>query len=142
MSITHIPYALRQQIAERDRYRCSYCRTAEIIAGDEFVIDHILPEALGGLTEVNNLCLSCWRCNLIKGKRIVGLDPLSNKRERLYHPVNQWWHDHLVWIEGGLLIQGITPTGRATVYTIQLNRPNLVGSRKLWIAAGWHPPRE
>jgi hypothetical protein len=37
MSITHIPYVLRQQIAARDRYRCSYCRTAEIIAGDEFV---------------------------------------------------------------------------------------------------------
>lgn len=142
MSITHIPDALRRQITERDGYRCSYCRTAEKIAGDEFVIDHILPESLGGLTEVHNLCLSCWRCNLIKGKCIVGLDPLSDKRERLYHPVNQHWHDHFAWLEGGLLIQGITPTGRATVYTLQLNRPKLVVSRQLWIAAGWHPPRE
>jgi len=142
MSITPIPDALRRQIAERDRYRCSYCCTAETIVGDDFVIDHILPESLGGLTEAHNLCLACWRCNLIKGKRIVGLDPLSNKRERLYHPVSQYWHDHFTWIEGGLLIQGVTPTGRVTAYTLQLNRPKLVRSRQLWIAAGWHPPQE
>lgn len=142
MSITPIPDTLRRQITERDHYRCSYCRTAEKVAGDEFIIDHILPEALGGLTEAPNLCLACWRCNLIKGKRIVGLDPLSNQLERFYHPVNQQWYDHFVWIEDGLLIQGTTPTGRATVYTLQLNRSRLVESRKLWIAAGWHPPRE
>ena len=142
MSITPIPDTLRRQITERDQHRCSYCRTAEKVAGDEFIIDHILPEALGGLTEAPNLCLACWRCNLIKGKRIVGLDPLSNKLERFYHPVNQQWYDHFVWIEGGRLMRGTTPTGRATVYALQLNRPRLVESRKLWITAGWHPPRE
>lgn len=141
MSSTHISEALRRQIAERDRHLCSYCRTAEKVVGGEFTIDHILPESLNGPTEADNLCLACWRCNLIKGNRIVGLDPLTETRERLYHPVAQRWTDHFAWIEGGLWVQGVTPTGRATVRALRLNRPNLVESRQLWITAGWHPPQ-
>ncbi len=72
MSLTQISATLRRQISERDHYRCCYCRTAEEIIGGEFTVDHIIPESLGGPTAVHNLCLACWRCNLIKGKRIVG----------------------------------------------------------------------
>lgn len=142
MSSTHISLELRQQIAERDHHLCSYCRTAEKIVGGEFTIDHILPESLNGATEVHNLCLACWRCNLIKGNRIVGSHPLSGALERFYHPAEQQWTDHFVWMEAGLFIRGLTPTGRAKVHALRLNRPKLIESRRLWITVGWHPPQD
>ncbi len=142
MSSTYIPVALRRLVTERDRHLCCYCRTAQRIVGGEFTVDHILPEALGGVTEAHNLCTACWRCNLIKGDRIVGRDPLSNQSERLYHPVREQWTDHFAWRDDGLLVTGQTATGRATVSALRLNRAALVESRALWIEAGWHPPAE
>ncbi len=142
MSVTYISSALRRQISEQDRYLCCYCRTAEKIIGGEFTVDHIIPESLGGSSEAHNLCLACWRCNLIKGNRIVGSDPLSEELERSYHPVEQRWLEHFAWVKDALLVQGLTPTGRATVHALLLNRSKLVASRQLWVAADWHPPQE
>ncbi len=141
MSRTYVPVALRRQLDERDRLLCSYCRTAQKVVGGELTVDHIVPEALGGPTALHNLCLACTRCNLLKGDRIVGLDPVTGMLERLYHPVQEQWTDHFAWAEGGVLVQGLTATGRATIQALQLNRVLLVESRKLWIAAGWHPPQ-
>jgi len=43
---------------------------------------------------------------------------------------------------GGLFIVGLTPTGRATVNAIRINRPELVNARRLWIQIGNHPPQD
>ena len=56
------------------------------------------------------------------------------------HAYTQRWTEHFRWEENGLLIVGVTPTGRATVNAVQLNRAPLVNSRRLWVSAGWHPP--
>jgi hypothetical protein len=45
------------------------------------------------------------------------------------------------WTEQGDRIIGLTPTGRATVVTLNLNRPALVKARQLWVTVGWHPPK-
>lgn len=103
MSDTRISAALRQQISERDRHLCSYCRTAEKVVGGELTIDHIIPESLGGPTEIHNLCLVCW--NLIKGNRIIGSAPLTAQLERFYHPVEQQCHEHFTWIDNDLIAQ-------------------------------------
>lgn len=142
MSRTHIPPALRQVVAERSRHRCSYCLTPEDIVGAQFTIDHIIPESLGGATTPDNLCLACWSCNLIKHDRIAALDPETDVMVRLFHPRTQDWSKHFVWQADGLLIVGLTPTGRATVNALKLNRAPLVNARRLWIEAGWHPPSE
>ncbi|HSN76100.1 MAG TPA: HNH endonuclease [Anaerolineae bacterium] len=141
MSRAVISAALRQAVAEASRYRCAYCQTSERIAGAEHTIDHIIPESLGGSTTPDNLCLACWRCNLIKRDRITAIDPQSGYSVRLFHPNRQIWHDHFAWQEHGLLVAGLTPTGRATVNALRLNRASLVRSRQLWIEAGWHPPQ-
>jgi hypothetical protein len=141
MSQTRITPVLRRIVAEKSGYRCSYCLTAEEIVGTLFTVDHIVPESLGGLTTTENLCLSCWSCNLIKSDRIVAIDPLTGETTRIFHPNTQTWSDHFVWEAGGLLIVGLTPTGRATVNGLKLNRPPLVNARRLWIDAGWHPPQ-
>lgn len=44
--------------------------------------------------------------------------------------------------DSGAIIAGLTTHGRATVIALNLNRPALVRSRRLWIRAGWHPPTE
>ncbi|MFQ5592915.1 MAG: hypothetical protein ACE5HA_02075 [Anaerolineae bacterium] len=48
----------------------------------------------------------------------------------------------ILWIEEGAVIQGITATGRATVSALQMNHPDVVAVRRLWVIAGWHPPQD
>lgn len=65
-----IPRRLRFEILRRDHYRCRYCgATAEDAT---LVVDHVLPEALGGLTEAANLVTACTACN--SGKSSVAPD--------------------------------------------------------------------
>lgn len=142
MSGTSISEPLRLEVCERDGFRCAYCKTAARIVAGDMTIDHIVPETLGGPTELDNLCLACWRCNLIKGQRIVGTDPLSGEVVRFFHPAQESWLDHFVWKDDGVIMEGLTPTGRATVDGLKLNRIALKESRELWIGAGWHPPDE
>lgn len=140
MSRTRIPTWLRERVAETARYRCGYCLSREVVVGTPMEVDHLIPEALGGLTEETNLWLACSLCNNHKGDRIAGLDPLSGEVVRLFNPRHQPWCDHFRWTELGDRIVGITPTGRASVVAFKLNRPSLVHARRLWVAVGWHPP--
>jgi hypothetical protein len=60
----------------------------------------------------------------------------------LFHPRQQRWRDHFSWNDDATLIVGLSPSGRATVETLQLNREGLVALRRLLYAAGEHPPPE
>ena len=141
MSRTHIPRTLRAAVAEDDKHLCAYCQSAVAIVGMPFEIDHVIPESLGGLTVRENLCLCCSACNERKSCRTVAIDSLTRKRATLFHPRRQTWSQHFRWIDDGLRIEGLTPTGRATVLALQLNRPILETARRGWISVGWHPPR-
>ena len=140
MSRATITPALRRAVAERSGYRCSYCQTAERLTGSQLTVDHIIPESLGGQTTLDNLCLACWECNLLKHDRIVATDPESGTTVRLFNPNAQLWHEHFTWHMAGILVIGLTPTGRATVNALRLNRPVLVSARRLWVQIGGHPP--
>jgi hypothetical protein len=105
-------------------------------------IDHLIPEALGGLTEEENLWLACSLCNDARGCRIVGADPLTGELVRLFNPRRQVWSEHFRWSGDGSRIVGSTPTGRGTVTTLNLNRPLIVQARLAWVSVGWHPPPE
>ncbi len=133
--------ALQQQVAERSQYRCNYCQSQQRLMGVSLTIDHIVPQSLGGTTELDNLCLACWDCNLIKGDRTMALDTQTGLSTRLFHPNQQEWLEHFRWSDDGSQIIGLTSVGRATVITLKLNRSQLVESRRYWTRAGWHPPR-
>lgn len=135
-----LPSVARREVARRGRHRCSYCQCQEQVVGALFTIDHIIPQALGGSDDLNNLCLACWDCNRLKRTHITGVDPLTKERVALFHPNRQEWEEHFVWADEGRHIVGLTPEGRATVEQLQLNRPILVSARTHWIRAGWHPP--
>lgn len=124
------------------RHRCGYCLTAESIAGTPMQIEHIIPEADGGLTVENNLWLACALCNSHKSDRLAARDDESQTIVGLFNPRMQKWSDHFCWSAEGDTIIGTTATGRATVAALQLNRATLVASRRLWISVGWHPPRD
>ncbi len=138
--MTALTPSLRHEVARRADHRCSYCRSQEEIAGTLFTVDHIIPQALGGRDDLDNLCLACWDCNRLKHTHVTGIDPSSGERVALFDPNHHAWADHFAWDEGGQFITGLTAVGRATVDRLQLNRPILVHARKQWIRAGWHPP--
>ncbi len=86
MSEAHISPALRQRVADAARHRCGYCLTSERAVGAPMQIDHIIPEALGGPSDEENLWLACPLCNAHKGYRVAALDPLTSEVVRLFNP--------------------------------------------------------
>ncbi len=103
-------------------------------------IDHVWPLAEGGSDEPENLCLACELCNQYKWAKTTGIDPQSGNAIELFNPCQQQWTDHFVWSTDGVLIHGLTPSGRATVEALRLNNPLAVTVRRNWVLAGWHPP--
>lgn len=141
MSKKYIPKALRELVIKRAHNRCEYCQTQANPTAMPMEIDHIIPRAMQGQTEENNLCLACTYCNDSKNDRLVGLDAESGKYVGLYNPRIQKWGDHFIWSKNGERITGLTETDRATVFALNLNRPELLRGRKVWVKAGWHPPQ-
>jgi len=142
VSKAYVSKALRARVRAQARQRCGYCLTREDVVGTPMEIEHLQPEALGGLTVEANLWLACSLCNTHKRDRVAALDPDTGELGPLFNPRMQDWQDHFTWSEDGQRIVGVTASGRATVIALQLNRPSLVRARTLWISAGWHPPRD
>jgi hypothetical protein len=107
-----------------------------------FAVEHIDPRSRFGPTTAENLAYACQGCNNPKYNRTHGRDPVSGADVSLFHPRRERWSDHFAWNPDGTLVVGLTPTGRATVETLRLNRDGLVALRRLLYAAGEHPPPE
>jgi hypothetical protein len=137
-----IPAVLRRRISDQAGHRCGYCRSSEEIIGASLEIDHIVPLALGGPTEEENLWLACSQCNEHKSDRTAAIDPQTGELCRLFHPRLQRWNEHFSWSADATRIIGRTSTGRATVVALRLNRSPLVSARAAWVSVGWHPPQE
>jgi hypothetical protein len=107
-----------------------------------FSVEHIEPRSRSGLTTSENLAYSCQGCNNHKYNKAKAPDPVSGEQVPLFHPRRHRWREHFAWSEDGTEVLGLTPTGRATVVALQLNREGLVNLRRLLFAAGEHPPPE
>ncbi len=142
MSGSYISAALRQRVAEVARFRCGYCQTSQHIVGPLLEIDHIVPESKGGTNDEDNLFLACPMCNSHKGARQKTIDPETNHDVPLFNPRTEIWTEHFEWIDDGTVIQGKTPKGRATVAALNMNHPDIITARQLWVIAGWHPPTD
>jgi hypothetical protein len=81
-------------------------------------------------------------CNSHKATRHQATDPETRRIVPLFNPRTQIWAEHFEWAEEGTVIRGKTPTGRATVATLNVNHPDIVAARRLWVIAGWHPPKD
>jgi len=131
---------LRKTVAERAHGCCEYCRSQAQFTMQPFSIEHIMPRIQGGKTILSNLALACQGCNNHKYTKFEGRDPVTGKRVPLYHPREQQWSDHFTWNDDFSLVIGITPTGRATVEELSLNRDGLINLRKILYEVGEHPP--
>lgn len=138
----------RQTVRERARYLCEYCHSPERLSASRFTVDHIIPKSLGGSDELENLALACRRCNERRYNFVAGIDPESQAVVPIFNPRQQTWGEHFSWIDHGVVIQGITPTGRATCTRLDLNDmqypddDSIRATRRLWMQLGLHPPTE
>ena len=136
-----ITEALRQLVTARAQGRCEYCQSPEAYATERFSIEHIQPRTLQGLTVPANLALACQGCNGYKSAQTTGADPETGERVELFHPRRHIWQEHFSWSTDGLYIVGLTPTGRATVALLRINRPPLINLRRALMAIEAHPPQ-
>jgi len=132
----------KNDVVERAKGCCEYCRSQANFAMQSFSVEHIVPRSRDGKTEIKNLALACQGCNNHKYTKTKGRDPVNGDLVPLYHPRVQKWRDHFAWNEDCTLIIGLTPVGRATVEALCLNRDGLVNLRRVLYAMGTHPPAE
>lgn len=88
---------------------------------------------------MDNLALACVSCSLRKEARRSVIDPVSGRKVVLFHPRRQRWLDHFRC--EGVRILGPTPTGRAAVAALQMNRPLILAIREEEARSGRHPPQ-
>lgn len=138
----YIPKSLRQAVEQRANRRCEYCRSSLSFTTESFAAEHILPVSRGGATHLDNLALSCSGCNGRKYDKVEGFDPITEQLVPLFHPRLHDWNEHFGWNEDYTRIVGKTPTGRATVKTLGMNREGVVNLRWGLFLPGIHPPIE
>jgi hypothetical protein len=136
----YIPVELRRKVREHFADCCADCQTTEQLTVVTFELEHITPISANGPTIFENLCLSCPTCNRRKSDRTLGIDPATGIAVRLFHPHRDRWKDHFAWTDEADRIIAATPTGRATIEVLGMNRQQLIRARRLWVALGEHPP--
>jgi len=82
MTRRRLSRSLRQRVIADFHNRCAYCHILTAITGAHLVIDHLVPEASGGQTVRENLCVACHSCNEFKGAQVEVLDPITGQQVR------------------------------------------------------------
>jgi HNH endonuclease len=138
--MTEITAQQKDFITERARGCCEYCCSQVKYSPDPFSIEHIIPLSKGGNYELDNLALACQGCNNRKYNHIEAIDPIDGKFAQLYHPRQQLRVEHFIWSDDFSELIGISPTGRATIVRLQLNREGVVNLRRVLNMVNLHPP--
>lgn len=127
-------------VEERAKGRCEYCQSPRSRTPDDYSVEHIMPRSRAGTDDLDNLAWSCQACNNRKHTAIQATDPQTGSPAPLYHPRLHSWGEHFRWSDDWLILIGQTPTGRATIARLDLNRDNVVSLREVLVPAGIHPP--
>lgn len=126
--------ALFRLVWDRANGTCEYCLLRQEFSHLTFEVDHVVAASHGGETRANNLALTCFYCNRFKGPNIAGIDPVSKRLSRLYHPRRHKWARHFRY-DGPILV-GLTPIGRATIAVLQINDPDAIALREILLDSG------
>ena len=128
--------ALRESVRTRAEGRCEYCLLPDSRPPLEaFHLEHIVARQHGGGTTSENLAWACHRCNRHKGTNLSGIDPDTREVVALFHPRRDRWTGHFVL--DGVRLRGITATGRATVWLLQMNAERRLERRTELLRRGW-----
>jgi hypothetical protein len=71
--------AIKWKVYKRDSYTCVYCGTS----GIPMTVDHYHPQALGGITTLDNLRASCRKCNKLKANLTIAQWKILAKKKGL-----------------------------------------------------------
>ena len=124
----------RQDVRRQAGFRCEYCQLGERhLPFSTFHLDHVVARQHGGDDNPANLAWSCQECNLLKGTNLSGVDPETGLVVELFHPRRHQWQEHFCF--RGDRIEGLTPTGRATVVLLHMNSPGRLELRAALRAA-------
>ncbi len=140
MARKNVPIAVERRVRERANGKCEYCGSSADAASAPFSTEHVQPVSLNGTNDEENLAFSCLFCNLSKGARISAVDSATGLEVTLFNPRTQNWSGHFTWSRDVLSIVALTPTGRATLDALKLNRSELRNLRALLKLAKKHPP--
>ena len=124
----YIPKPLRRLVKQRASGACEYCLIHQTFSMYSHEVDHIIATKHGGQTIAENLLLACFPCNRHKGSDLTSIDPQSQAITPLFNPRSQTWIEHFNHDNG--YIQGLTATGRTTVFLLQINKPSRIQLRR------------
>jgi len=136
--MSYVSAALRRFVTQRAEEQCEYCRFPQTASLFAFEMEHIIAEKHDGMTEAENLALSCPYCNRFKGTDLGSIDPKTKQLTPFFHPRLQQWSDHFQ-LDGGTIVP-LTPEGRVTAKILQFNLPERILEREQLIASGEYPP--
>ncbi len=126
-------------VANRAGFHCEYCHAPQAVSNSHFEVEHVLPVSHGGDQQPGNLALACPFCNVFKAAAVTGHDTENGDAVPLFHPRTQVWEEHFAVDPGTLHVVGLTPTARATVERLRMNRELAVLARGYWVMIGLFP---
>lgn len=129
-----MPHRHYAEVARRARHRCEYCRAPEAVFNLELEVEHVFPRSEGGPDELHNLALACRSCNLRKATARQARDPSTGQIVPLFNPRVDDWSEHFELDLVTFHVEGLTPTGRATVRRLGMNRGPQLAARRLWVS--------
>jgi hypothetical protein len=125
-------------VRERAGDCCEYCRIRRTDETGRFHVEHIVPRKHHGTDARDNLCFSCYQCNVFKGPIVAGPDPVTGGATFLFNPRTQTWAEHFRIEDDGVLI-GLTPEGRLTVDVMRMNDEDRVLYRQYALSISEYP---
>ncbi|PSB41004.1 HNH endonuclease [filamentous cyanobacterium Phorm 6] len=117
--MSYVPATLRRVVTQRAGDQCEYCLFPQTASLFTFEMEHIIAEKHDGITESENLALSCPCCNRFKGTDLGSIDPETRQLTPFFNPRVQEWSDHFR-LEGGAIVPR-TAEGRVTAKILQFN---------------------
>ena len=140
--MSRLSQKIEKEIRKASKNCCAYCLLPQDILIGKLEVEHILPISQGGTDNLENLCLACRECNSHKSYKVSALDKETKRKVKLFNPNTQNWKRHFTFNEDKTKIIGKTACGRVTVRELKINSEQAVNARKLWVLAGWYPPRD
>jgi 5-methylcytosine-specific restriction endonuclease McrA len=92
--VSQVSSEIKARVRSQANDPCGYCLSHQKYVLGILEIDHIVPKALGGSDNEENLWLACRLCNAYQGTQTYARDPVSNRIVRLFNPRLQTWTDH------------------------------------------------
>ena len=127
--MSYISANSRRLVTERAKDKCEYYQFPQTASFFSFEMEHIIAEKHDGITEAQNLALSCPCCNRFKGTDLGSIHSETGQLTPFFNPRLQHWLDHFR-LEDGIIIP-LTPEGRVTAKILQFNLVERTLERKL-----------